>query len=359
MSIRLVQRERLGRGQAALIRLAAMVLALLVASILLLCMGHNPLTAFGSMLAGALGSKSNINMTIVTTVPLVMISLGVAVALHMGFTNVGGEGQLLAGAVCATFVSHHLPMSLPAPLMLLAMAVAGMLGGLLIALIPGFFKARFGVNETLFTLMLNYVMQYFVLMLRTQTWKDPKAMGFPKIAAVPPNAMLPKWLGIHIGWVITLVLLVVVAVLLRRTKIGYEIRVVGASVNTARYAGMNVTKILLVGVCISGAIAGLTGMVKLSGTSYNLAETIGGGSGFTAVIIAWLAKLSPVGILIIGFLFGVLTQGAMSMELAMGIPAALAEAIQGLILFGALGCEFFIKYRPMLERRGRPEKEVA
>jgi len=195
--------------------------------------------------------------------------------------------------------------------------------------------------------------------LRTQTWKDPKAMGFPKIAAVPHNAILPKLFGIHIGWIIAIILVVLVAMLLKRTKIGYEIRVVGASVNTARYAGMDVNKVILIGVCLSGAIAGLTGMIKLSGTTYNLSETIGGGSGFTAVTIAWLAKLSPIGILVVGLLFGALTQGAVGMELALGIPAALADSIQGLILFGALGCEFFVNYRLVREHPSQAQKEAA
>jgi ABC-type uncharacterized transport system permease subunit len=359
LRIRIVQRDHIAGGKAALIRVIAIVLSFLVAAILLGVMGYNPWQAFGSLFKSAFGSMSNIRSTIITAIPLIIISLGVAIAFHMGYVNVGGEGQLLAGAVVATFISHNLPTSLPKIIMLLAMAAGSLLGGMLIAVIPAYFKAKFGVNETLFTLMLNYVMQYYVLMLRTQTWKDPKAMGFPKIAAVPNNAILPKVFGIHIGWIIAIILVVLVSMLLRRTKIGYEIRVVGASVNTARYAGMDVNRVILIGICMSGAIAGLTGMVKLSGTTYNLSESIGGGSGFTAVIIAWLAKLSPVGILIVGFLFGALTQGAVGMELALGIPAALAESIQGLILFGTLGCEFFVNYRLVREYPSKATKEAA
>ncbi len=351
MTFRLIQRERLGWPSVALIRVGGILCALVIAGLFLTLMGYDPFVAYSSMFKSAFGSASNFRSTLVTAIPLVTISLGIGIAFHMGFINVGGEGQLLAGAVCATAVAHHLPMSLPMPLMLLAMAAAAMFGGALVAFIPGLFKARFGVNETLFTLMLNYVMQYFVQMLRTHTWKDPKAMGFPKIASVPPNAFLPKVFGVHIGWIVALILVVVVSVLLARTKIGYEIRVVGASVNTARYAGMNVSRTILIGICLSGAIAGLTGMIKLSGTTYNLSETIGGGSGFTAVIIAWLAKLSPPGILLVGFLFGALTQGAVGMELALGIPAAVADAIQGLLLFGALGSEFFIHYKIVRQKQ--------
>lgn len=345
MRVRIVQREQIAPWHAALIRIGAIFFALVLAAVLLAVMGYNPIEAYGAMLNGAFGSANSLKSTITTAVPLVIITLGISIAFSMNFVNVGGEGQLLAGAVGATFIAHNLPMSLPTPVMLLLMAVASMLMGALLGAIPAFFKAKFKVNETLFTLMLNYVMQYFVLMLRSQTWKDPKAMGFPKIAAVPANAMLPRIGGLHIGWIIALILVAAVYILMQKTKTGYEMRVVGASVNTARYAGMNVDKVVLIGVCLSGAIAGLTGMVKLSGTTFNLSETIGGGSGFTAVIIAWLSKLSAPTILLVGFLFGALTQGAMAMEIALSIPAALAESIQGLILFGALGCEFFIQYR--------------
>lgn len=353
MRFRIVQRDQIGSWQAAAVRVTGILAAFLLAALLLALMGYQPLAAFGAMFKSAFGSAGNLRSTVITAIPLVIMSLGISVAFSMGYINVGGEGQLLAGAVCATFVAHNLPMSLPGGVMLLAMAAAGIAGGALIACLPAFFKARFNVNETLFTLMLNYVMIYFVQMLRTQTWKDPKAMGFPKIAAVPGNAELPKLFGIHIGWLLALILVAAVGVLMSRTKTGYEIRVVGSSINTARYAGMNVGRIIILGVCISGALAGLTGFVKLAGTTFSLSETIGGGSGFTAVIIAWLAKLSPAGILLVGCLFGALTQGAVGMELMLGIPAALAEAIQGLLLFGALGCEFFIRYR--LVREGRPE----
>lgn len=359
MRLRIVQRDHLSTTGAILIRIIALVSALIIAAILLAVMGYDPLGAYAAMLSGAFGSLNNLKSTITTAVPLIIISLGISVAFSMNFVNVGGEGQLLAGAVGATFIAHNLPMALPMPVMLLLMALASMIMGALLAAIPAFFKAKFNVNETLFTLMLNYLMQYFVLMLRSQTWKDPQAMGFPKIASVPPNAMLPKIGGLHIGWMVALLLVALVHVMMRRTKIGYEMRVVGSSINTARYSGMNVDRVILIGVCISGAIAGLTGMIKLSGSTYNLTETIGGGSGFTAVIIAWLSKLSAPVILLVGFLFGALTQGATAMEIALGIPAALAESIQGLILFGALGCEFFIQYRLVREQKAVQAKEVA
>ena len=185
MRVRIVQREQIAPWHAALIRIGAIFFALVLAAVLLAVMGYNPIEAYGAMLNGAFGSANSLKSTITTAVPLVIITLGISIAFSMNFVNVGGEGQLLAGAVGATFIAHNLPMSLPTPVMLLLMAVASMLMGALLGAIPAFFKAKFKVNETLFTLMLNYVMQYFVLMLRSQTWKDPKAMGFPKIAAVP------------------------------------------------------------------------------------------------------------------------------------------------------------------------------
>jgi simple sugar transport system permease protein len=183
-------------------------------------------------------------------------------------------------------------------------------------------------------------------------WSSGKtaAKGFPHIKAIPEAAHLPKLFGVHIGWMIALLLTAFVAVYLKYTKRGYEIRVVGESERTAHYAGINVRHVLVSGVALSGAIVGLAGFIKLSGVSYMLSENIGGGSGFSAVIIAWLAQLNAPVMVLIALLFAAMEQGAMGMELALKIPVSVADIIKGLILFAALAAEFFIAYRIVVEK---------
>jgi ABC-type uncharacterized transport system permease subunit len=286
------------------------------------------------------------------------LALGLSISFSMRFWNIGGEGQLIMGAIFATYVSHHLPeMSSPAVYML-TMMLAAMTGGALYALIPGLFRAYSGTNETLFTLMLNYVAIKIAVFLRLDLWKDPAAMGFPHIKAIPEAAHLPKLFGIHIGWVIALACAAFVFIFLKYTKLGYETRVVGESERTANYAGINVRKVLITGVLLSGAIVGLSGFVKLSGASFMLSESIGGGNGFSAVIVAWLAQLNAPVMILISLLFAAMEQGAMSMELSLSIPVSVSDIIKGLILFSALASEFFINYRIVVGSRAEKEGDV-
>jgi general nucleoside transport system permease protein len=345
MRIRIAKKESTGGWRALLIRVASVLAALVLSSLLMAGMGYNPFAAFAAMLKGAFGSVYGLTSTITVAIPLLILALGLSISFSMRFWNIGGEGQLIMGAIFATYVANHLPETTPQPLYLLAMMLAAMAGGAFYALIPGFFRAYSGTNETLFTLMLNYVAIKITVFLRLELWKDPAAMGFPQIRAIPEAAQLPKVFGVHAGWIIALVCTVFVYVFLKYTKRGYEIRVVGESEPTAHYAGINVRKVMIIGVLLSGAIVGLAGFVKLSGSSFTLSESIGGGNGFSAVIVAWLAQLNAPVMVLVALLFAAMEQGAMGMELSLGIPVSVADIIKGLILFAALACEFFINYR--------------
>ncbi len=351
MTVRIAKKDDLGGIRANLIRLFSIVLALAASGLMIALMGFSPLETFSAMVRGSLGSDYGIRNTINIAIPYLILALGISIAFSMKFWNIGAEGQLLMGALSATWVTRVLPQDTGGTVLILAMAAAGMAGGALWALIPGIFKAFYNTNETLFTLMMNYIAIKFILYLRAVLWKDPASMGFPKIASIPVQARLPKVFGIHAGWIVALAAAVLVYVFLRRTKKGYEIKVVGESVNTANYAGMNVKKVILTGVLLSGALSGLAGMIKLNGMSYTLSEAIGGGDGFTAIIIAWLSMLSAPVMVVVSLLFAAMQQGAMSVELRMGIPSAVTDIIQGLILFFALGSEFFIRYRIVFDRR--------
>jgi simple sugar transport system permease protein len=247
----------------------------------------------------------------------------------------------------ALFFDH-----LPHTVLLLVMFLAGMAGGGLWGLIPAYFKTKFGTNETLFTLMLNYIALYMIKFLTEGPWRDPESSGFPKIASFIVNARLDKVFGVHAGWLIGLILVLVVYVYIRFTKHGYEISVVGESVNTARYAGMNVKKIMMRTMFLSGAICGIAGMTQVSGAAYTLGEGVAGGVGFTAITVAWLSKLNPVAILIVTVLFAMLEKGCSVMQSTFGLSAATSGILQGIILFFVLAFDFFTRYRFIL-RKGR------
>ena len=205
--------------------------------------------------------------------------------------------------------------------------------------------------------MLNYIALYIVTFLRDGPWRDPEAGGFNKIARFDPNAMLDKVFGVHAGWIIMLVLVVVVAVYMRRTKQGYEISVVGESRDTARYAGINVKRVVLRTMFLSGGIAGIAGMVQATGSDITLSTGVAGGVGFTGIIIAWLAQLNPYVSLLISFAFSILVKGSSVVQSAYGLSTDCADVLQGIILFFIMAMEFFVRYKIVF--RGHKEKIPA
>ncbi|MDD2374988.1 MAG: ABC transporter permease [Eubacteriales bacterium] len=351
MKIRLAKKEDVSTPKAVAIRVGAVIIAIALSGLIILLMGHDPFETFEAMIKGSLGSSYGIRNTITVAVPLLVIGLGLSVAFSMKFWNIGGEGQLVMGAIWGTYAAHQMPDSISPWLALPLVGLASIAGGAFWAVIPGFFRAFSRTNETLFTLMLNYVAIKFTVYLRCELWKDPEAKGFPQIAPLPDSAHLPKLFGIHIGWIVALILVVMVHLFLRYSKLGYEIRVVGESERTAHYAGINVRKVIITGTLISGALVGLAGMLKLTGVSWTLSESIGGGNGFTAVMVAWLAQLQAPVMIITSLLFAVMEQGSMAMEISVGVPASVSKIIEGLILFAALSSDLFIRYRVVAERK--------
>lgn len=345
--------KNLERSQFEIMRLRVMafIFALVAGGLFIIMIGYNPIELYGTIISGAFRSKMAIQATIKIMIPLLMSSLGVTLAFKMKFWNIGAEGQIIMGAVFSSyFALFH--SNLPHGLLLLIMFVAGFIGGGLWGLIPAIFKTKFNTNETLFTLMLNYIALHVISFLRDGPWKDPGSSGFPKIARFVPNAQLDKVLGIQFGWIIGLILVVIIFIYLRYTKQGYEINVVGESQSTARYAGMNVKKIILRTMILSGGVCGITGVIQSAGSDMTLASSVAGGVGFTAIIVAWLANLNPVGILLVSFLFSVLEKGSSVMQSTYGLSTYSAAVLQGIILFFILGCEFFVRYKFIFGNKG-------
>jgi len=351
--IRIAKRAALTRKQNIVYRTIAIIGALVASGIFILVLGHNPFEVYLSMLNGAFGSGYRFRETIITTIPLVILSLGIAVAFKMKFWNIGAEGQIFMGGFAAAYFAFNFP-NIPMPLMLLIMAAAGFIAGGIWCVIPAFFKSIFGTNETLFTLMLNYIAIKWITYLQYGPWRDPMVGGFPLMPKFQPNAVLPKVLGIHIGWIVMLIIVVVMYIFMKKTKMGYEIAVVGESENTARYAGMNIRKIIISAAMLSGGLCGLTGMIQASGVNHTLGLELSYGMGFTAIITAWLGQLSAPVILVVSFLFSVLLQGGSYIQTVFQIPAAVADLIQGVILFFVLGTEFFVQYKLVFDRK-KPE----
>lgn len=349
MRLRFVKRGDINKSSGLAVRGAAIILALLATTLFIAFLKLNPLSVYVSMLDGAFGSAYRIKETIIKTVPLVITSLGIAVAFKMQFWNIGGEGQIAMGAFMASFVALRLP-DLSKPVLLALMIAAGMVGGGLWALLPAWFKAKWGTNETIVTLMMNYIALKFITYLQYGPWRDPKALGFPKIPVFSDNAILPNLFGVHIGWVFALILAVVMYIFMNHSKKGYEIAVLGESEHTARYAGINIRSTIIASMLISGGFCGLTGMIQASAVANTLNYEVSGGIGYTAIITTWLSGLSAPFILLVSFLFSILIQGGSFIQTSFGIPQSAAQIIQGIILFFVLGSEFFTRYRLVIRK---------
>ena len=353
--IRLAKREGMETWKVWCIRLGSILLALLLGALVMVLVGVNPIGAYGTILSGALGKKTAIRQTVKIAVPLLGCALAIAPCFKMRFWNIGAEGQITAGAIAASYFALFWVGRLPGPVLLVVMGLAGAAAGGLWALIPAFFKAKWNTNETLFTLMMNYIIIGVVRWLQGGPWEGrPGSQIIPQFDGA---ACLPRVLGVHCGWIIVLVLVVFMHVYMRYTKHGYEIAVIGDSVNTARYAGMNVGHIMMRTMFLSGAISGIVGFIVASGANNTLYDGVAGGVGFTSITVAWLSQLNAFAMVVISMLLAVLEKGAETLQTRLAVPTSISDIITGILLFCMLGCEFFINYRLILRKGGH--KEVA
>ena len=354
--IRLAKREDMKKSRIWLIRLAAFAVAILIGMIIFAIAGANPIKAYGTMIASSLGKKSGVRQVIKNAVPLLGVGLALAPCFRMRYWNIGGEGQITMGAMAASYFALFWYQKMPSGVLLLVMAVAAMAFGALWALIPAVFKARWGTNETLFTLMMNYIAIGIVAWLQGGPWEGkPGSQIIPMFDA---KAVLPKVMGVHCGWILVLLLVGCMFIYMNYTKHGYEIAVLGESENTARYAGMNVGKVTVRTAMLSGAICGLVGYMVASGVNQTLYADVAGGVGFTAITVCWLSQLNPFAMIVISLLLAVLSKGASGLQTALSIPASISDIITGVILLCMLGCEFFINYK-LIFRHKASGKEAA
>lgn len=351
------KRDALPLPKALLIRGGILLLALVFCGLITtLLTGQDPIAVYGTILKGAFGTSRKIWVTGQNVAVLLGISLAVTPAFKMRFWNIGAEGQITAGAIAASYFALYWVGKVPSAVLLLIMGLAGAVAGGIWALIPAFFKAKWNTNETLFTLMMNYIIIGVVRWLQGGPWE-----GRPGSQIIPQfdrAATLPKVLGVHCGWIIVLILVVFMHVYMNHTKHGYEIAVIGDSINTARYAGMNVGHVMMRTMFLSGAISGLVGFIVASGANTTLYDGVAAGVGFTSITVAWLSQLNAFAMIAISMMLAIISKGAETLQTRLAVPASISDIITGILLFCMLGCEFFINYR-LIFRSSKTEKEAA
>ena len=340
------------------IRLAAIAIALVVCGFVTTAMtGENPVAIYETMWAGAFGTNRRLWNTLQYLALLLCVSLAVTPAFRMKFWNVGGEGQILVGglatAACMILLGDKVPNYILIPIMLACALVAGGVWGA----IPAFFKAKWNTNETLFTLMMNYIATqlaaFFIIV-----WEVPKGAG--KIGIINQGTEA-GWLPVVGGQKYLLVILVVAVltvfmyIYLNYSKHGYEIAVVGESQRTASYAGIKVERVIIRTMVLSGAVCGLMGLLLTAGTDHTLTTTIVGGRGFTAVMVSWMAKFNPIIMIFTSLLLVVLGRGASEISSTFGLNQSFSDILTGIILFFIIGSEFFITYQVSLRKSGKKE----
>lgn len=329
-----------------LIPLAAVIFGLFAGGILFYSLGVDPFEAYWAVIYGAFGSIYGVSEIVTKAIPIMLTALAGLICYKMLIWNIGAEGQLCMGAIATVAAVRYIPIDNWAAMFIIMSLSAALAGGLWGG-IAGLLKAKWNVNETITTLMLNYVAinisEYFIY----GPWKDPMSMGFPFTASFPESARLWTWgtTRIHAGLFIALTIAVILHVVLRRSRWGYEIRVIGENPRAARYGGMNIAGNIILVTLIGGAIAGLAGMGEIAGLHGRMSRGFTMGYGYAGILVAWLSRLSPLHVPLVSFLMGVLLVGGDTLQVVMGLPLASVQILQGLILFSVLAAETFTRYR--------------
>lgn len=346
--VRMTKRDTISMGKAWGIRLLAVALSLVVcALVIILITKQNPIEVYEGIIDGAIGTNRRLWVTIREMMTLLIIAIGLTPAFKMKFWNIGAEGQILMGGTAAAALMIYFGDSMPNWLLLIVIIIASSLAGLIWGVIPAFFKATFNTNETLFTLMLNYVAMQLVTFFIV-FWENPA--GSNTVGIINPGTQkgwFPSIFGMNYGLNVILVLLItlLVHIYMKHSKQGYEIAVVGESQNTARYAGIDVKKVIIRTMMISGAICGFAGCIIVSGASHTISTSTAGGRGFTAIIVAWMSKFNPLAMILVSAFLVFMQQGAIQIASQFGLNENASDIITGILLFFLIGCEFFVNYK--------------
>ncbi len=341
----------LNRTIEALLPLLAVPVAFVFGAVMLIALGANPLSAYGALISGAFGDLSGITQTLAKATPLLLVGLGVCIAFRGGVINIGGEGQIIVGALATTAVAVGLK-DLPGWILLPLCLLVGALGGAIWGGIPGILKARLGVNEILSTVMMNAIALQLSNYLLRGPMIDPEEIArgtrIAQSALLPRTVWLPKLVPstlLHAGAIIGLVLAFVVYIFLWRTTIGYRIRAVGLNPAAARYAGIRVPFYQALSLILGGLFAGLAGSIEVMGIQHRMLEGLSGGYGFSGIVAALFGSLHPLGVIPASILFGGLLVGADEMQRSVQVPSALIDTLLGLVVLLVVGSRIWSTIR--------------
>ena len=360
--IHITKRAEIDSRRAWFVRIGGIVLAIVLCAIVTtVTTGLDPISVFETMLEGAFGTSRKIWVLGKELAVLLLISLALTPAYKMRFWNLGGEGQTLIGALATAACMIYLGKILPNPILLVVMLIAAIAAGAIWAMIPAFFKAKWNTNETLFTLMMNYVAiqltAYYIIV-----WEVPKGSG--KVGIINSSSMA-GWLPV-IGEYRYLLSILVVAVItvfmhiyLTRSKHGYEISVVGESPETARYVGIKVPRVIMRTLFLSGALCGLCGWLMVAGSDHTITTTLVGGRGFLGIMVAWLAQFNAIAMVAASLLMVFMERGAVQISTNFGLNESFGDILTGIVLFFIIGSEFFINYQIHFRHKEKKAKEVS
>ncbi len=357
--VHIVKRDGVIWYKAWTIRILAVVVALIACGIITLAFtGLNPIGVYGTMIQGAFGTMRRFWNLLQSLAILLCVSLAVTPAFKMRFWNIGAEGQVLVGGLATAVCMIKFGDKLPSAVLMIVIVLVSIVAGAVWAFIPAIFKARWNTNETLFTLMMNYIAIQLVSFVSLE-WSVPKGSG--QIGIINANTQAGWFPSIGgqnylLNIIIVAVLTIGIYIYLKYSKHGYEISVVGESENTARYIGINVKKVIMRTMLLSGAICGIAGLLLVSGTDHTISRDTAGGRGFTAIMVSWLAKFNPLFMVLTSFLIVFLEKGSGEITTAYGLNASFSEIITGIIIFFIIASEFFINYSLKFRRKQKEAK---
>jgi len=338
----------------------ALGLTLLATAVIFAALGKDPARSLYTYFVAPLASTTARPELLVKAAPLVLIAVGLSLGFRANVWNIGAEGQYTLGAIAGGGVALFFSES-ESPLLLPAMILAGAVGGMAWAAIPAFLRTRFNANEILTSLMLTYVAQQLLIYLVVGPWKDPEGYGFPQSRLFQEAATSPILVPgtrIHLGVLAAFIAVGLGWLVLKKSAIGFQFRVIGAAPRAARYAGFNETRLIWLLLLVSGALAGLAGLFEVAGPVGQLTPQISPGYGFTAIIVAFLGRLNPVGVLIAGLVLALSYLGGEAAQIELGMPNAVTGIFQGILLFFLLACDLLILYRPRVVR-AKPIEAVS
>ncbi len=355
----ITKRGDLSKTKALLIKAAVIIVGVLVCALVtVLLTGENPIKVFGSMFKGSFGSERKVWNLLQASAILLGISLAVTPAFKMRFWNTGAEGQVLIGMLASVACMFYLKDSIPSWLLLIIMFTASVVAGSIWAGIPGVCKAFWNTNETLFTLMMNYVamqlVSFFIML-----WVPSGSMVLGVVNAGSKNGWFPAIFGKDylLNIIIVAVLTVIIYIYLKKSKQGYEISVVGESEKTAKYIGINVKKVIIRTVIISGALCGIMGWVLVAGASHSISANSVGGNGFTAIMISWMSKFNPIVMIFSSLLVCFLQKGAGQIASDLRLDSSVGEVLTGIMILFIISSEFFVSYKIHFRHKERKEAE--